>query len=479
VAEKLRTDPNPAWSGRSKEQAAPVAKDSATFSTTDADSWPDVWRGRSGTGLMIGQLSSLNSPAVMAATTMLAEDVAKLPWAPMRTAKDGSKSVADDHFLYHLLDEPNDYMNGLELREMMQVGLILRGNAYALIERNGRGLPIALHPWNPDRMIPWIGGDGSIFYRPTAFDLHEIAILDRFPELIPAEDMLHIRGFSLNGLLGASRISLAREAIALGLAQERQAVQWMGNGAKPSGMLTTDQKLDAAAAKRLGEDFKQHAAGLNNSGKVLVGEQGLKFLPFDMTAADIEFIASRQFQLQEVARIFRIPPHMIGELSRSTNNNIAQQAQEYINYTLTGYTNRWRAKFASHFGLKRESISIEFDFSDLTQADMLTRMNIWRTAIMSMIAKPDEARVSFGWKPEGGPADELQYPQNMASAGSQSTGTAPDGAGHPSSDEAAKHIARLDDDIDGIAQRLAALESEKSRSGRAGLRLASGTGASS
>src|SRR5574343_478672 len=98
-------------------------------------------------------------------------------------------------------------------------------------------------------------------------------------------------------------------------------------------------------------------------------QRAIEFLPFDMTAADIEFIASRQFQLQEVARIFRIPPHMIGELSRSTNNNIAQQAQEYVNYTLTGYTNRWRAKFASHFGLKREGISIEFDFSDLTQAD--------------------------------------------------------------------------------------------------------------
>lgn len=478
MSQKLRTDPNPRWSGRSKEQAVAVAKDSATFSTTDAESWPDIWRGRSGTGLMIGQLSALNSPAVMAATTMLAEDVAKLPWMPKRTAPDGSKSVATDHFLYDLLDEPNDYMNGLELREMMQVGLILRGNAYALIERNGRGNVQMLHPWNPDRMgPPWIAPGGDRFFRPTGFDAHELAILDRFPDLIPADDVLHIRGFSLNGLLGASRISLAREAIALGIAQERQAVQWMGNGAKPSGMLTTDQKLDAAAAKRLAEDFKQHAAGLNNSGKILVGEQGLKFLPFDMTAADIEFIASRQFQLQEVARIFRIPPHMIGELSRSTNNNIAQQAQEYINYTLTGYTNRWRAKLASHFGLKREGISVEFDFSDLTQADMLTRMNIWRTAIMSMIAKPDEARVSFGWKPEGGPADELQYPQNMASAGSQSTGTAPDGAGHPSSDEASKKVDDLASEIDGLTRRLAALESEKSRSGRAGLRLASGTGA--
>ncbi|WP_370191806.1 phage portal protein [Bradyrhizobium elkanii] len=403
----------------------------SAFSSTDADAWPEIWTGRSVSGIGIGQISALNSSAVMAATTMLAEDVAKLPWAPMRTNDDGSKSEAKDHFLYDLLQEPNEWQNGLEMREMMQVGLILRGNAYALIKRNGRGRPVALYPWNADRMQPWIGADGAIFYRPTGFDQHEIAILDQFPQLIPAEDVLHIRGFSLNGLMGASRISLAREAIALGLAQEQQAARWMGNGAKPSGMLTTDQKLTPDAAKRLEADFKQNVSGLQNSGKIIVGEQGLKFLPFSMTAADIEFISSRQFQLQEVARIFRIPPHMIGELSRSTNNNIAQQAQEYVNYTLTGYTNRWRAKLSSTFGLRAENISVEFDYRDLTQADMTTRMNYWRTAVMSMIAKPDEARVDFGWKPEGGEAGKLHFPQNMAAAGSQSTGTGADGSGRP------------------------------------------------
>jgi HK97 family phage portal protein len=407
------------------------AVESKDFSSNDAGAWPEIWTGKSATGINIGQNSALNSPAVMAATTMLAEDVAKLPWAPMRTADDGSKSEAKDHFLYDLLQEPNQWMNGLELREMMQVGLILRGNAYALIKRNGRGRPVALYPWNADRIQIWIGAGGDIFYRPSAFDMHEFAILEQFPQLIPASDVLHIRGFSLNGLLGASRISLAKEAIALGLAQEQQAVRWMGNGAKPSGMLTTDQKLTEPAAKRLATDFRENFVGLANSGKMIVGEQGLKFIPFSMTSADLEFIASRAFQLQEVARIFRIPPHMMGELSRSTNNNISQQAQEYVNYTLTGYTNRWRAKLSSTFGLRHENISIEFDFRDLTQADMTTRMNYWRTAVMSMIAKPDEARVDFGWKPEGGEADKLHFPQNMAAQGSQSTGTGADDSGRP------------------------------------------------
>jgi HK97 family phage portal protein len=406
--------------------------------TTDAALWNDTFGGaQSVTGIRINQYTALNSSAVLAATTMLAEDVAKLPWSIYRHADDKSRTEAKDHFLYDLLHEPNAWMNGLEFREMLQIGLILRGNGYAVILRNYRGEPVALIPWNPDRVMSWAASTGHLFYRLTAHNVHEQALLAMIaPQLVsgflPLEDMLHIRGFSLDGLLGMSRITLAREAIALGLSQEQQAARWMGQGAKPSGMLTTDQKLTPDAAKRLSEDFKQNVSGLQNSGKIIVGEQGLKFQGFSMTSADLEFIASRQFQLQDVARIFRIPPHMIGELSRSTNNNIAQMAQEYINFTLTGYTNRWRAKMSSTFGLRKQSLSVEFDYRDLTTADMTSRINNWRIAIMSMMATPNEARIDLGWKPlsdEG--ADELHFPANMAAAGSQSTGNAPDDAGRP------------------------------------------------
>lgn len=398
----------------------------------DAAFWADMgWGGRSATGITVNTFTSLNEPAVMAAVTMLAEDMAKLGWSIYSNVEGQGRKEAKNHYLYDLLQEPNDWMNGLELREMMQMGIIMRGNGYALIKRNYRGIPSSLIPWNPDHVTQWVGTDGSLFYRFMASNIHDQAVLRGLPDLISADDVLHIRGFSLGGLLGMSRISLAKEAIALGLAQEQQAARWMGNGAKPSGMLTTDQKLDPAAAKRLAEDFKQNAAGLENSGKIIVGEQGLKFLPFSMTSADLEFIASRQFQLQEIARIFRIPPHMLGEMSRSTNNNIAQMAQEYINFTLTGYTNRWRAKMSSTFGLRKEGLSVEFDYRDLTTADMTSRINNWRIAIMSMMAKPDEARIDLGWTPVGGDADKLQYPQNMSSAGSQSTGDAPENAGRP------------------------------------------------
>lgn len=400
---------------------------------TSLDSiWGEYGGSQSVTGIRINQETALNATAVLAAVTILSEDVAKLGWSIFRNSEGEAKKEAKDHYLYDLLQEPNDWMNGLELREMMQVGLILRGNAYAIVRRNYRGIPTALIPWNPDRVLEWISTDGSIFYRLTSNNVHDQALINSFgTSMIAAEDMFHIRGFSLNGLAGMSRISLAREAIALGLAQEQQAARWMGQGAKPSGMLTTDQKLSPETAKRLAQDFKDNVAGLQNSGKILVGEQGLKFMPYSMTSSDLEFIASRDFQMKDVARVFRIPPHMLGEMTKGTSNSIAQMAQEYINFTLTGYTNRWRAKMSSTFGLRKDGLSVEFDYRDLTTADMTSRINNHRIAIMSMIEKPDEARVDLDMQPEGGKADELQFPANMAAAGSQSTGNAPEDAGRP------------------------------------------------
>lgn len=392
------------------------------------------------TGISINQATSLNASAVMACVTMLAEDVAKLPWSLWRRAEGEGRQEALDHWLYDLLEEPNDWQNGFEFREQMQIALILRGNAYAVIVRDGRGRPIKFVPVNPDWVALWEAPTGELFYRVTPNGLHLRAELAGQPFLIPFADMLHIRGFSMNGLLGASRIMLAREAIALALAQEQQAARWMANSVRPSGMFTTDQKLTDTAFNRLKAGIKESSSGLQNSGKVIIGEQGLKFEKFGLSSSDLEFLASRKFQVEEIARIFRIPLHMVAALDRATNNNIAQQAQEYINYTLTGYTNRWRAKFSSAFGLKREGLSIEFDYRELTTADMGTRVNNWRTMIMSMIAKPDEARIDLGMPPEGGDAAKLHFPQNMAVEGSQSSGTQPDGGGRPPADDSPARI---------------------------------------
>ena len=252
------------------------------------------------TGVDVNQLTALNATTVMAAVTMLCEDFAKLTPTIYRKAKDGSRSEANDHELYPLLYQPNDYQDYFQFAEMMQFSLVMRGNGYAVRIRNYRGDTIKLIPVNADWVALWEAPDGSIFYRVTPNGLHMMAQLRGQPFLIPAEDIIHIRGFSMNGLLGASRIVLAKEAIALSLGYERQAAQYMSQGANTSGVLTTDQKLQPQAAERMAADWKEKKSGLQNSGKILVLEQGLKYQPTTLTASDAQFIAARNLQIQEI-----------------------------------------------------------------------------------------------------------------------------------------------------------------------------------
>jgi HK97 family phage portal protein len=403
----------------------------STDATADAMLWGDqLWSVPSTAGVEINQQTALSVTAVMAAVTMLTEDFSKLPASLYRHNDDLSRQVITDHPLAQLLEQPNEWQDWLEFAEMVQCGLVLRGNGYAVIMRDWRGRPVRLVPLNPDRVALWEAQSGELFYRVTPFGLHEMALLAELPFLIPFEDMLHIRGLSLNGLLGASRISVARDAIGLAIAQERASAQFLGSGARPSGVLTTDQKIDQDTADRLKARWKEMNSGLQNAGRTAIFEAGLKWTPLTLTAEDLEFISARQFQLQEIARLFRVPPHMIGELSRSTNNNITQQSQEYVNFTISGYTRRWKAKLRMMFGLIEAGIHVDFDLSELVRGDITARYNAYRIGIMSGFLKPNEARIDDGRDPDP-KGNKLLSPTTMVEAGSQSTGTGAPGGGRP------------------------------------------------
>jgi HK97 family phage portal protein len=401
-------------------------------STQDELLWnAGLFNSPSEAGVNVNQQTALNATAVLACVTMLSEDFAKLTPRIYRIDPDtGASADADDHPLYDLLYEPNDWQNWFEFAEMLQCSLLLRGNGYAVIIRDRRGAPIKLIPVNADWVALWEAPTGEIFYRVTANGLHMMAEMRGEPFLIAAEDMLHIRGFSANGLLGASRIMLAKEAIGLALAQEQQSSRWMANRATLSGVLSTEQKLAGDSAKRMAEDWKNSRSGVQNAGKIAVLEQGLKYQPIAMTANDLQIIAQRTFQLQEVARIWRIPLHMLGDLTRSTNNNIGQQSQEYINLTLSSYTSRWRWKLHTKFGLRPGKLFIDFDLSELTRADITARYNNYARAITAGFLTQNEARRDDKRDPLPG-GDKLLTPSNLAAAGSDATGGGADGGGRP------------------------------------------------
>jgi HK97 family phage portal protein len=405
-----------------------------------AGGWgPGFFSAHAVSGVEVNQATALTATTVLAAVLMLCEDFAKLTPTIYRTLPDGSRKVADDHELYPLLYEPNDWQNYFEYAEMMQASLVMRGNAYAVKIRNARGAVIALVPVNADWVALWEAPDGALYYRVTPNGLHMMAELYGQPFLIPAEDILHVRGFSLNGLVGASRIVLGKEAIGLALGYERQAAAYMGQGASSSGILTTDQKLAADAAARMSEDWKAKKTGLQNAGKIVVLEQGLKYQPTTLDAVTAQFIQARNLQIQEVTRIFRIPAHMLGDLARSTNNNIVQLAQEYINYTMSGYTSRWAWKLDTAFGLRKQGLFVDFDLSQLSRGDITTRYNNYARGIMGGFLKPNEARKDDGRDPD--PAgNKLLEPANMSVMGSQSSGTGADGGGRPEENSADEDV---------------------------------------
>lgn len=385
-------------------------------STTDAMNWGDWgWSTPTSAGVMVNQASAMQVAAVFACVSIISSDVAKLGASIFRGERKGKRQKASDHYLTPLLTQPAPWLTWFEFCGMLQASVLLRGNGYAVILRNGRGVPCMLVPINPDRVALWEAADGQLFYMVTRSGLHEMSVLRGEPLLIHSDDILHLKALTLNGLLGLSPISMAREAIGLAIAQEQLAARWAGNSAKPSGVLQTEQKLTPEAAKRLAEDWKTLNSGLFNAGKTAILEQGLKWQALSMTMQDMEFIASRQFQLAEIARIYRMPMHMLGDTAgRMAGNSITQLAQEYLNYTLSTWIEMWEQRIPFTFDLDVNEMFVEMDVDRLLRADIATRYAANRVATGGTgWVKVNEVRASEGLDPVDG-GDTVFRPVNTA-----------------------------------------------------------------
>jgi HK97 family phage portal protein len=365
----------------------------------------------------------------MSCTSILSEDVAKLPLHIYRRRSDGGKEIVKDHPVERLLQQPNSFQSRFEFVEQMMVALLLRGNAYACIIRDGRGRPIALVPINPDRVWIYEAKTGEIFYNVARRGPHDIAMLSSLPLMVAEEDMFHLRWLSLdNPLYGASRIQLAREPIGLALSQQELAGRLSANNTNLGGVLETDKLLSEESAQRLTKRWQDYKGGLRNAGGVAVLEQGVKWKPLGMTAQDAEFIASRNLQVAEIARIFRMPPHKIGVMERMAGSSVEQIDQDYVNNTVSSYLERWEAKLAQCFGLLAEDVFAEFDVTKFLRASLATRYQSYRTGIVGMFLTPNEARRAEGLPdhPEG---DTLFQPTNVAPIGFEPTGGNESGPG--------------------------------------------------
>ena len=259
--------------------------------------WGD-WAGggQSNSGVPVNSFTAMQHVACMACVSILATDVAKIPFDIYDRLPDGGKKIAKAHPLHRLLRRPNDWQTAFEFKEMLQASLVLRGNAYAVANRNGRGDPLSMVPIHPDRVGLFEAPSGQYFYCVTRNGLHEMAMLREHPLLIPSDDMLHIRWMPMwNSLLGSSRLAFVRELLGLGIGLEMHQARFVGQGARTGGVLSTDQKFASKEVReQLREEWQRLQAGPRNSGATAILEQGLKWLPLGLSMVDSQFIEFAQ-----------------------------------------------------------------------------------------------------------------------------------------------------------------------------------------
>lgn len=351
----------------------------------------------------VSEFSAVTLSAVWACVRVIAESVAQLPLLVLEKKK-GSKRLATEHPAYGLLSlEPNPRQSAFSFIELMVATCLLWGNAYAIIERDRNYQPIGLH-WVHPRNVAVIEYQGELFYWITG---------EAQPRA--ASEMLHIAGLGFNGVTGRSVLSVMRENIALGLSAQAYGTNFYANGTHLDSVLESANPIkDEKVLDRLRNQFQERYSGLKNSHKPLLLEAGIQYKRIGMPPADAQFIETRAAQADEIARFFRVPPHKIGILERSTNNNIEHQGLEFVTDTL----NPWLTRFEQEFRRKllREDqkgrYTVKFDYDGLLRGDYTARANFYKSLWgVGVLSANDIADMEDRDHVEGG--DTRYVPLNM------------------------------------------------------------------
>ena len=331
--------------------------------------------GQSSSGKRVNERSAMQMTAVYSCVRILSEAIASLPVHVYKYNDSGGKEKALDHPLYFLLhDEPNPEMTSFAFRETLMTHLLLWGNAYAQIIRNGKGDVIGLYPLMPDRMTVDRDEKGHLYYQ-YQMSQDDAQTMKGQTVILQPKDVLHIPGLGFDGLVGYSPIAMAKNAIGLAIAAEEYGSKFYANGAAPSGVLEHPGTLKDPAKVR--DSWNSAFGGSSNSHKVAVLEEGLKYTPISISPNEAQFLETRKFQINEIARIFRVPPHMVGDLEKSSFSNIEQQSLEFVKYTLDPWVSRWeqnmmRSLFSAD---EKATYFIKFNVDGLLRGDYQSRMN--------------------------------------------------------------------------------------------------------
>ena len=326
-------------------------------------------------GKAVNERSAMQMTAVYACVRILSEAIASLPLHVYRYNDTGGKEKAIQHPLYLLLhDEPNPEMSAFSFRETLMTHLLLWGNAFSQIIRNGRGEVIALYPLMPDRMTVDRDSAGWLYYAYTRSDGDARTLGQKTTVVLAPPDVLHIPGLGFDGLVGYSPIAMAKNAIGMGLACDEYGASFYQNGAQPGGVL--EHPGVVKDPKRVRDSWNAIYQGSGNAHRVAVLEEGMAYKPISVSPEQAQFLETRKFQIDEIARIFRVPPHMVGDLEKSSFSNIEQMALEFVKYSLAPWIARWeqamqRALFSQD---EKKRFFVRFNVEGLLRGDYQSRM---------------------------------------------------------------------------------------------------------
>lgn len=384
----------------------------ASASTEREEGWFPVsllGQRRTHSGESIGAESAMQLGPYYACLRNISEDLGKLPLILYRELPRGKERATTDP-LYRLLhDAPNPEMTSMTFRETLTHWAMSWGNGYAEIQRSGAGAVIALHPIHPSRVrVHRVAGRVVYDIRsdPTITGgSFEIVRLD------PA-DVFHVHGLG-DGLMGYSVVRFAAESLGLTMAAQTFGAAFFGNGASVGGVLEYPGKLAEPARDNLRKSWQEMHGGAARNAKTAILEEGMKYARIGIPPDEAQFLETRQFQVVEVCRWFRMPPHKIQSMDRATFSNIESQNQEYVIDALMAWAVRFEQEIRRKLLPADGALVAEFLFTALLRGDQAARANYYRTQVNIGAMTPNEVRERENMNPLGAEADQLYMQSNM------------------------------------------------------------------
>lgn len=362
-------------------------------------------------GAVVNSETAMRVSTVYTCVRVVSEGIAQINCITYR--RDGrAKNRATDHWLYPILhDQANPFQTAFEYFEMAEAHLLLGGGHYAF-STVVRGELRELLPLPPWRVKPRLEHDWRVIY--------DVTMPDGSVTPFGPDRIFHVRGLSLDGVNGLSVLDYQRETIGLAMQMRKHGARMFKNGAMPGGTLEHPQVLSPEAGERLRAQFDERYSGTDNAWKTLLLEEGMKYSKQGMTSEELQFLESMKFQRSEIAGIFRVPPHMVGDLERATFSNIEHQSLEFVKFCLGPWLRRWEQRIAMSLIPERErsTVFVEFLPAALLRGDTPSRFTAYGQAIKDGWMSRNEVRQAENLNPEEG-LDEFLEPLNMTPAGTE------------------------------------------------------------